>query len=90
MNDKDLRAENARLIKLNDGLSRQVLAMGATLEAGRRELLATGWDACAESLYPNSSGRSHPLTVSLKDANPYRKPAIDFSGAIICKTGDGE
>lgn len=73
----DLEADNERLLKLNDGLSRQVLAMGMRLEDSRRGLLATGWDNCAQwSTRPD-----------LKD-NPYRKPVIDFSGAMICKTDE--
>lgn len=79
MSDTELRAENERLTQLNDGLSRQVLAMGMRLEDGRRELLATGWEACAKL----------PTRPDLKD-NPYRKPVMDFSGALFCKTdGDG-
>lgn len=77
MSDTELRAEVERLTTLNDGLARQVTAMGATLEAGRRELLATGWEACAKL----------PTRPDLKD-NPYRKPTLDFSGAIICKVND--
>lgn len=76
---QELRAEVERLTKLNDGLSRQIIGMGATLEESRRELLATGWDECAK----------WPSRPKLED-NPYRKPVIDFSGAIFCKTGDSE
>jgi hypothetical protein len=79
MSDTELRAENERLTTLNDGLSRQVLAMGMRLEVGRRELLATGWETCAKM----------PTRPDLKD-NPYRQPIIDFSGAITCKTDGGQ
>jgi hypothetical protein len=74
---EELEAENARLLKLNDGLSRQVISMGETLEAGRRELLATGWEECAKS----------PTRPNLAD-NPYRKPAMNFSGALFCKVDE--
>lgn len=74
---QEVEADNERLLKLNDGLSRQVLAMGMKLEAGRRELLAAGWDAAAQL----------PSRPDLKD-NPYRKPIIGFSGAMMCTTGE--
>jgi hypothetical protein len=74
---EELEAENEQPLRLNDGLSRQVIAMGATLDSGRRELLAQGWDNCAK----------WPGRPDLKD-NPYRKPVVDFSGAMICKMGD--
>ena len=78
MNENELRAEIDRLTKLNNGLSRQVLAMVDTMESGRRELLATGWDACAKL----------PTRPNLKD-NPYRKPVPDFSGGVLaCKVRD--
>lgn len=80
--------ENERLQKLNDGLARQVLAMGATLEAGRRELLATGWDACTDRMSKELTDAAPDYAEQVKDENPYRKPALDFSGAIICKTRD--
>lgn len=87
MSDTDLRAENERLTKLNDGLSRQVIAMGATLEAGRRELLATGWDAAVDGADRRWQIGKASAGI-LKADNPYRKPTLDLSGAIICKTGD--
>jgi hypothetical protein len=74
---EESEAEVERLLTLNDRLARQVLAAGARLEEGRRELLATGWDNCAKL----------PTRPDLKD-NPHRKPVIDFSGAMICKTSD--
>jgi len=74
---EELEAENARLLTLNDRLARQIVTMGDTLEAGRRELLAAGWDNCAKS----------PTRPDLKD-NPYRKPALDFSGAIACRVNE--
>ncbi|MDN4644946.1 hypothetical protein [Arthrobacter sp. PsM3] len=78
MSDTELRADNERLTTLNDKLARQVIGMGEKLEAGRRELLATGWDACAKL----------PTRPDLKD-NPYRQPVMDFSGALMCTT-DGD
>lgn len=81
MSDTELRAENERLTKLNDGLSRQIIAMSGTLEAGRRELLATGWEACADTAQTGPPNKAD---------NPYRKPISDFSGALICKVGDDE
>jgi len=74
---EELEAENARLVTLNDRLARQVVTMGDTMEVGRRELLATGWDNCAKS----------PTRPDLKD-NPYRKPVLDFSGAIACRVNE--
>ncbi|AXH44441.1 hypothetical protein PP353_gp65 [Arthrobacter phage Kumotta] len=84
---EDLRAENERLTNLNDGLSRQLIAMGQRLENSRRELMATGWDAAvneADSRWSIGAASASKL----KADNPYRKPVIDLSGAIICKTGD--
>ncbi|NWL34452.1 hypothetical protein [Paenarthrobacter nitroguajacolicus] len=85
---ENLRAENERLTNLNDGLSRQLIAMGQRLEDSRRELMATGWDAFADRLSQDSNGVPAAYVASLKADNPYRKPVIDLSGAIICKTGD--
>ncbi|MBT2537226.1 hypothetical protein [Arthrobacter sp. ISL-69] len=73
----DLRAENERLTTLNDGLARQVATAADRLEEGRRELLAIGWDACADS-----------PTRPAKADNPYRQPVLDFTGAMICRMGD--
>ena len=84
---QELEAENERLLTLNDGLSRQVLAMGMRLEAGRRELLATGWDAAVvEADHRWHLGRT--AVTALEADNPYRKPVIDLSGALMCSTGD--
>lgn len=88
--NSELRAENERLLNLNHRLSQQVISMSATLEAGRRELLATGWDACTEKVGFITSGLAPKLVADLKADNPYRKPVPDFTGAIICKTGDGQ
>jgi hypothetical protein len=86
-----LRAENKRLTELNAGLAKQVLGVADRLEAGRRDLLATGWDAGF------ATGKSRAMrmmsdepTLSLNVENPYRKPVPDFSGAIICRTNDDE
>ena len=77
MNENELRAEVQRLTTLNDGLARQVATASDRLERGRRELLAIGWDACADS----------PTRPNKAD-NPYRKPVPNFSGFIACKMGD--
>jgi len=85
---EDLRTENERLTNLNDGLSRQLIAMGQRLEDSRRELMATGWDACAERAANDLTDSAPNYGEQLKRDNPYRKPVIDLSGAIFCKTGD--
>lgn len=87
MTEAELRAENERLTNLNDGLSRQLIAMGQRLEDSRRELMATGWDAAAEQVR-TEYGRDITATA-LINANPYRKPVIDLSGAMICKVDEG-
>ena len=88
MTEAELRAENERLTNLNDGLSRQVIAMGQRLEDGRRELMAIGWDAAvneADSRWSIGAASASKL----KADNPYRKPVIDLSGAMICKVDEG-
>lgn len=82
---ENLRAENERLTNLNKKLANQIVNMSDKLEEGRRELLATGWDACADRMLQLTS-----RDYMLKADNPYRKPVIDLSGAMICKTGDDE
>jgi hypothetical protein len=88
MSDTELRAEIERLTTLNDRLARQVIGMAGKLEAGRRELLATGWDAAvteADRRWQIGAGSAATLNAE----NPYRKPVIDFSGAIACKVDEG-
>lgn len=87
----ELQAENERLAAANNRLARQLEGMSAKLEEGRRELLATGWDAGF------AAGKSRAMRhmsdepgLSLKADNPYRKPLPDFGGAIFCKTGDNQ
>jgi len=75
----ELQAENDQLKASNRKLAQQLMGMADKLDAGRRELLATGWDACAD--LPSRPNKAD---------NPYRKPAIDLSGAIVCKTGDSQ
>ncbi len=87
MSDLELRGEVERLTNLNHRLSSQIIGMSDTLESGRRELLATGWDAAvteADRRWQLGSGS----VAILKADNPYRKPALDFSGAMICKMGE--
>ena len=57
------------------------------LRDGRRELMAIGWDAaCDEAERQGLIGGNGE--AELKADNPYRKPVIDLSGAIICKVDD--
>lgn len=86
---EDLRAENERLKASNNKLAQMLKRMTDKLEEGRRELMATGWDAAvneADSRWSIGAASASKL----KADNPYRKPVIDLSGAIICKTGDGQ
>lgn len=69
---------NARLLEVNRGLANQLQRNADKLDEGRRELLATGWDACADL-----------PTRPDKTANPYRRPVPDFSsGFMACKMGN--
>ena len=84
---QELKAENEQLRASNRKLAEMLKNMGDKLEEGRRELLATGWDAGF------AAGKSRAMRhmsdepgLSLKADNPYRKPVIDLSGAIICTT----
>ncbi|MFS2091037.1 hypothetical protein [Paenarthrobacter nicotinovorans] len=73
----------------NNKLAQMLKRMTDKLEEGCRELMATGWDACAEHLI--ATIQQHPPTIDeLRSSNPYRKPVIDLSGAIICTTGDDQ
>lgn len=90
MSDQDLRAENERLTKLNAKLANQVRGMSDTLERGRRELLATGWDACTDRMRQDLTDAAPDYAEQVKAENPYRQQIPDFSGAIICKTGDDQ
>ena len=89
MSNSELHAEIERLTDLNHRLSLQVIATSTTLEAGRRELLATGWDEAVKEA-DRRWHIGHASAASLKADNPYRKPVPDFTGAIICKTGDDQ
>lgn len=81
---EELRAKVEHLTKLNEGLARQVASASDTLEAGRRDLLAIGWDAACDH-----ADNSRRYGASLKADNPYRRPVPDFSGGIIaCKVRD--
>jgi hypothetical protein len=82
----ELKAEVERLYAANNRLARQLAGMSAKLEEGRRELLAIGWDAAAEQVR-TEYGKDITATA-LINANPYRKPVIDLSGAMFCKLGD--
>ena len=85
----ELLAENERLKASNKKLAMMLSELPDKLEAGRRELLATGWDAATEAA--SKRWDVHPSNAeSLKADNPYRKPVIDLTGAIICKTGDNQ
>lgn len=84
----ELKAENERLAAANNRLARQLEGMSAKLEEGRRELLAIGWDACADRAANDLTDSAPNYGEDLKADNPYRKPVIDLSGAIFCKTGD--
>lgn len=87
---ENLRAENERLTNLNKKLANQIVNMSDKLEEGRRELLATGWDACADRTTNDLTDSAPNYGEQLKRDNPYRKPVIDLSGAIFCKTGDDQ
>ncbi|KQQ97993.1 hypothetical protein ASF74_14760 [Arthrobacter sp. Leaf145] len=85
----ELLAENERLKASNKKLALMLSELPDKLEAGRRELLATGWDAAvneADSRWSIGAASASKL----KADNPYRKPVIDLTGAIICKTGDNQ
>jgi hypothetical protein len=82
-----LQAENDHLKASNRNLAKLLKNMGDKLEEGRRELLATGWDAAVNEADSRWKIGARSASI-LKADNPYRKPAIDLSGAIICKTGD--
>jgi hypothetical protein len=70
-----LRAEVERITELNDRLSRMLSAYAERMEAARRELLATGWDAAVAAMrYEDGS----PIEVSV-NVNPYRQPLADLS-----------
>jgi hypothetical protein len=86
----ELKAEVERLYAANNRLARQLAGMSAKLEEGRRELLATGWDACAERLIEEPNRIAPAYLLGIRADNPYRKPVIDLTGAIICKTGEGQ
>lgn len=88
----ELKAENERLAAANNRLARQLEGMSAKLEEGRRELLATGWEAGflrGQELAAWAIG-NRPEGERPDTDNPYRKPVIDLSGAIFCKAGDNE
>lgn len=87
---ENLRAENERLKASNNKLAQMLKNMGDELDEGRRELLATGWDACAERAANDLTDSAPNYGEQLKRDNPYRKPVIDLSGAIFCKTGDDQ
>ncbi|MFH5879775.1 hypothetical protein [Arthrobacter sp. NA-172] len=62
MSHNELVAEIERLTELNDRLSKQLIGMSETLETGRRELLATGWDAAvseADSRWQIGANQHH-------------------------------
>ena len=80
----DLQTENERLKASNRKLAQQLMGMSDRLEEGRRELLATGWDAAVAAMtYTDGS----PVELAA-NMNPYRKPVIDLSGEIFCKVDD--
>lgn len=79
MSDSELRAEIERVTDLNDRLSRQLIAMSGTLENGRRELLATGWDAAVTEADRRWTIGAESAAI-LKADNPYRKPLFDLGG----------
>jgi streptomycin 6-kinase len=70
MTIEELRADNERLTTLNDRLARQVATMADTLDRGRRELLAIGWDAAVAAMVYEDGSK---VQVA-KSVNPYRQP----------------
>ena len=76
----ELRAEVERMTTLNERLARQVVAVADTLESGRRELLATGWDAACDRAATDLTDAAPEYGGALKEDNPYRKPAPVFTG----------
>lgn len=86
---EELRAQVAHLTKVNEGLAKQVLRSADTLEAGRRELLATGWDAACDRATNDLTDAAPDYGAAVKADNPYRRPVPDFSGGVIaCKVRD--
>ncbi|KUM34561.1 hypothetical protein [Arthrobacter sp. EpRS71] len=88
MTEAELRAENERLKASNNKLAQMLKRMTDKLDEGRRELMATGWDTAvneADSRWSIGAASASKL----KADNPYRKPVIDLSGAMICKVDEG-
>ncbi|UXM90928.1 hypothetical protein [Paenarthrobacter sp. JL.01a] len=85
---QELKAENEQLRASNRKLAEMLKNMGDKLDEGRRELLATGWEAGflrGQELAAWAIG-NRPDSERPDTDNPYRKPVIDLSGAIICTT----
>lgn len=88
---EELRAKVEHLTKVNEGLAKQVLRAADVLEAGRRELLATGWDAACDRASADLTDAAPDYGQTVKADNPYRRPVPDFSGGVIaCKVRDDE
>lgn len=88
----ELKAENEQLRASNRKLANMLKGMSDKLDEGRRDLLATGWDAGflrGQELAAWAIG-NRPESERPDTDNPYRKPVIDLSGAVFCKTGDDE
>lgn len=63
------------LVESNAKLANHVAGFARMFEDNKRELMAIGWDTCADSLAESVYVDAVPEGVQdLKDANPYRKP----------------
>lgn len=79
---EELQTENENLLTLNEGLALQVACAADRLEAGRRQLLAIGWDAACDKAETDLTDVAPDYGLGLKDVNPYRQPVPDFASGI--------
>ena len=76
---EELEQKVEDLLNSNDKLSRHITGFSGLFEQNKRELMAHGWDACADKVEKDLTDVAPAYAASVKIDNPFRKP-LDIPG----------